>query len=380
MKRRLIILLTAALLAGCATAEPESTAKSGYIPAGVKKPAEAATETLFFPMPPYPPKLQHLATISAQDNEGHRNIPLSGRLKLTRPHEIGAVKGKIYISERKYEKILILDLNEKTLSHVEGRYKAAGIWITSDDLKYTADFKNKQVLVFDQENKLIRTYTAPDHFERPTDVAVFEDRIYVCDVSKHQIFVLDRESGEVISEIGGIGTDEGMFYKPTHVIVDKDGNLYVNDFFNQRLQKLDPEGEPLKEFGYPGDTQGGFARPKGIGVDREGHLYAVDAAFENIQIFDDETTELLLYFGEFGMEPGNLYLPNGIYIDYENVEYFKEYADPNFKVEYLVYVGNTWGPVRLNVFGFGEWTGPPFEVPAEEAPETGSAEKNEKAE
>jgi DNA-binding beta-propeller fold protein YncE len=79
------------------------------------------------------------------------------------------------------------------------------------------------------------------------------------------------------------------------VTVDREGNIYVNDAFNFRIQKFDPGGNFLKAFGYPGDTLGGFARPKGLGVDREGRVYVVDAAFENVQIFEDETTDLLLW-------------------------------------------------------------------------------------
>jgi hypothetical protein len=55
-----------------------------------------------------------------------------------------------------------------------------------------------------------------------------------------------------------------------------------------------------------------------------------------------------------------MYLPSGIHIDYHNLEYFSEYADENFKLKYIVYVGNTLGPINLNVYGFGEWIGAPL--------------------
>ncbi|MBI5409919.1 MAG: hypothetical protein HZA14_11185, partial [Nitrospirae bacterium] len=104
---------------------------------------------------------------------------------------------------------------------------------------------------------------------------------------------------------------------------------------------------------------GALARPKGLDVDREGHLFVVDTAFENVQIFDVETADLLLFFGGFGPEPGSMYMPNGIYVDYHNVEYFKKYADKDFNLKYLVYVGNMLGEHKLNVYGFGDWTGAP---------------------
>jgi len=367
MRKIVFISLIIIILAGCATTamESEEILSSGRNSNNLSNSAlsKELTEPEFYPEPPHKPKLQFLTTINSEDELKSRDLPLTTLtfLKIKRPYDMGSVKGRIYISDRKFLKVLVVDLDKGTLGLISGPYEAAGIWVTDDDYKYVADFSNRQIIVFDENNRIARTYTNKELFDKPTDVAVFENRIYVCDINKHKIFVMDRESGDVIQEFGGVGTDDGKFYKPTHVIVDKEGNLYVNDFFNLRIQKLDPDGNHLKSFGDPGDTLGKFARPKGISVDRGGHLYAVDAAFENVQIFDDETTDLLLYYGLFGLDPGNMYMPNGIFVDYENVDYFKKYADKHFDLEYLVYVGNTWGPVRMNVYGFGNWTGPAFE-------------------
>ncbi len=362
----IILLLTAVVLFGCA---PEKKIRRGF---SFKQPQQKVKseefsslstpqeiQPLFYPMPPEQPRLQLLLSFTKEKFSEFRG----GNkyfLQFERTYDIGAVKGKIYISDRTYKKIIVVDIEKKELSQIIGDYESAGIWVTEDDYKFVADFNNRQIVVFDDKNKLVRVYAYTDQFDKPLDVAVYKNKIYVCDVNKHKILVIDNDSGKTIQEIGGIGTKEGTFYKPTHVIVDREGNLYVNDFFNFRIQKFDRDGNFLKKFGYAGDTLGAFARPKGLDIDREGHLYVVDAAFENVQIFDDNTTDLLLFFGGFGLVPGSMYLPNGIYIDYHNVEYFKEYADANFNVRYLVYVGNTLGPIKLNVYGFGKWIGDPL--------------------
>jgi DNA-binding beta-propeller fold protein YncE len=381
IKKTVSTLLTAIVFWGCASSVPVKKEADEAVPeveslhdAG---PVAPDKEPVFYPMPPAQPRLQFLTTITAGDEREYKVFPVTARnfLAIKRPYDIGAVRGRIYISDRKFNKVLVADLEKKELDVISGPYESAGIWITEDGYKYVADFKNKQVVVFDGSNRITKIYTNPALFEKPVDVAAFLNRVYVCDINRHQIFVIDKESGESIQEIGGIGTEDGKFYKPTHVISDKEGNIYVNDFFNLRVQKFDPDGNFLKAFGHPGDTLGAFARPKGIGIDRDGHLYAVDAAFENVQIFDDSTTDLLLFFGEFGLDPGNMYLPNALYIDYDNVEYFKEFADKNFDVEYLVYVGNTWGPVRLNVYGFGSWSGRPLSEAEDTTGESNEIEK-----
>ena len=151
-----------------------------------------------------------------------------------------------------------------------------------------------------------------------------------------------------------------MFRSPTHLSVNQWGDLFVMDSFNFRVQKFDLEGNHIRNFGYHGDTFGGFARPKGISVDREAHLYAVDIAFENAQIFDEETGRLLLFFGVFGLGPGQMYMPGGVFVDYTNVDYFKKYADKDFRIAYIVYIANALGPNKINVYGFGNWVGAPL--------------------
>jgi hypothetical protein len=169
--------------------------------------------------------------------------------------------------------------------------------------------------------------------------------------------VLDRATGEIIDVIGGIGSADGRLNKPSHLALDAEGNLFVTDSFNLRLQMFDPQGEFVKVIGWNVQGPGGLARPKGLDVDRDGHLYIADAAFQIMQIFSVETRDALLYFGKNGTGPGGNYMPSDVHIDYDNIGYFSQYAHPQFELEYLIYVGNLLGDKKLNVYGFGHWTG-----------------------
>jgi DNA-binding beta-propeller fold protein YncE len=351
----LLVACATAVLAGCA-GTPERTAPA------------------FFPPLPAPPKLQFLHSITTEEDIGGK--PFSGlkdwligqrqSLKqIARPQAIASSNGKIYVLDRTLRKVLIVDLAGKQLDFIQDDREGAlddpmGICVTEDDLKYVADVGRKQILLFDGANQFVRAYGEAGQFERPMDVAVYQDRVYVADFAKSAVVVLDRVSGKTIQTIGDVGDEAGQFNRPTHVKVDRAGNVYVNDSFNFRIQKLDSKGNYVKHFGYQGDTLGGFARPKGIAVDRSGYVYGVDAAFENAQIFDPESTDLLLFFGGYGAHTGSMYLPSGLHIDYDNVGYFSQFVDKDFKIEYLVYVGNLLGPKKVNVYGFGEWIGAPL--------------------
>jgi len=53
-------------------------------------------------------------------------------------------------------------------------------------------------------------------------------------------------------------------------------------------------------------------------VDSEGHIYVCDSQQDLVQIFD-ESGRLLLAFGENGSEPGQFWMPSGIFIDNDTI-------------------------------------------------------------
>jgi len=328
-----------------------------------EKPA-APPATIFYPALPQRPRLQFLHSISGEEDLGKKQSALQEFLfgkrhdqLLGKPYDVAACRGKIYIMDRMYKKIVILDLAGKKMlflnDHGIGSLgDPSGIWVSEEDIKYVADMQRKQVVAFDKDNNFLRTYGSREIFEKPVDVAVYGKRLYVIDMDKEQLFILDRDTGQVIKTVG----EKGEFFKPSHVTVGPSGNVFVTDTLHFLIKKFSGGGEFLDTIGFHGDQIGGFVRPKGVAVDKNGRLYVVDAAFENVQIFDDRG-RILLSFGAPGSGPGNLYLPAGIAIDDNNAASFQKFADPDFKLEYLVYVTNMFGKNMLNVYGFGHWIG-----------------------
>ena len=149
-----------------------------------------------------------------------------------RPYDLGSTKGKIYLSDRFHKSILIIDLEKNEFNYLKDVAEGsigdpAGIWVTKDDVKYITDMERKQILVFNSNNIFVRAYGDPNQLDRPLDVAVYKNKIYVCDFNKHKIIVIDKNSGKTVQEIGEPGNEEGQLYKPTHVIVDHEGNIYA---------------------------------------------------------------------------------------------------------------------------------------------------------
>ena len=127
-------------------------------------------------------------------------------------------------------------------------------------------------------------------------------------------------------------------------------NVYVTDFGDFRIKTYTKDGSFVSVLGSFGNSPGQFVRPKGIDVDKDGILYAVDAGFENVQMFNS-SGQLLMYFGGPYKGPGDMWLPAKVVIDYESVKTFEKFVDPSFRLKYLVWVTNQYGPDKINIYG-----------------------------
>jgi DNA-binding beta-propeller fold protein YncE len=328
--------------------------------------------------------VQYLTSITREVDLGRRLGPMGSGLdhnKLDRPISVAHENGRLYVVDRAYQKIIIADLKEKSLEGFPGdRREGAMIDPTSivivDGRKYVADRGRGQVLVYDENNDYVRPYGRRDQFKGLSAVAVHGNKVYVCESTENRIVVLDRESGEEIARLGaGLheesgkdywGDGAGEFNTPTHLAVTAKGELLVVDSLNMRMQFFDAEGNFIQQIGGPYAGPGGVVRPRGIAISQDGLAYLADAALEFVQIFDvgkgvGGLGQALLHFGKAGTGPGATILTSSVHIDHDNVEAFAKYADPDFKLEYLIYVGSQRATDALNVYGFGHWIGRPLD-------------------
>src|ERR1700731_785400 len=80
---------------------------------------------------------------------------------------------------------------------------------------------------------------------------------------------------------------DGMFRQVTDVTWDAAGNTYISDgYINSRVAKVDPNGKWLKSWGEPGDGPGQLNTPHSIAADAQGNIYVADRGNRRIQVFD----------------------------------------------------------------------------------------------
>ena len=248
---------------------------------------------------------------------------------LAKPYGVGVdSQGKIYIADSYVSAVFIFDVASDKLEFIrngkEARFKEIlGIALDDNDRLFVSDAGLHQVSVFDKTHKLETVFGA-DQLGRPGGIAIDRENrfVYVVDSEKQQVAVFDADSYKFLRNLGGPPKQEaddspGTFTVPTNVTVDAEGNVYVADTLNNRIQIFDADGNFISMFGKAGDAPGAFARPKGIAVDADGHIWVADAMQGRIQVFDKEG-HLLAYFGEPGKYPGQFGLPTGLCIDKQN--------------------------------------------------------------
>ncbi|MFQ5914323.1 MAG: SMP-30/gluconolactonase/LRE family protein [Nitrospinota bacterium] len=306
------------LVGGCATERPQFT-------------------ELLWPPPPLTSRIKFVGILQSQDDLGRSSGELfvealvGGKRapeSLQMPMAVAPSRDgkRLYVSDFAKGVVFVFDFEARRLGFLGGPTlgfkRPFGVAVDEADNVYAVDSELKLIRVFDPKGKFLREITHKS-LERPTGIAIDprRRRIYVADSSSrtsenHVIHVFDMD-GAHLKAFGGRGREEGKFYFPTYLAVDKSGNIYVADTLNARVQVFDPEGRYVKAFGQRGDSIGMFDKPKGVALDSFGNLYVVDSSWSNVQIFN-QRKQILLYFAGWGRIPGLLFNPTGIAIDKEN--------------------------------------------------------------
>lgn len=322
---KLLAALGVAIVAGCAPVQDQQI-------------AGAKPDQLIFPAPPDPPRYIYERTIYGsadvvpqRENQAFKRA-LTGELGssegLAKPYAVAVHQGRIFVSDSAERFVKVFDVVEGTYSKIGDDDKGSlvkplGIDVDGQGNLYVADATTKAVMVYSRSGKFIRKIGGPKVFERLSSVTVdsLGQRLLVTDIGgvssdQHKIRVFDVLTGNHLFDIGKRGIGPGEFNLPRDTAIGKNGQIYVVDGGNFRVQIFDRNGKYLQSFGSVGKQLGNFARPKEIASDPEGNVYVVDAAFGNFQIFNPEG-DLLMYIGERSERdgPARYMLPSGIYVD-----------------------------------------------------------------
>ena len=186
-----------------------------------------------------------------------------------------------------------------------------GIAVSATEV-FVSDSRNARIQVFDHEGRFQRQFGGLDDEEpgeglgqlgRPMNLTISNDELYVADYWNDRIQVFSL-AGKPLRMIGRGGSAPGEFKSPGGVAVAANGDLYVADFYNQRIQHLDPEGHFIAQWGTTGEVgiwAGEFNYPTDVALAADGSLYVADGYNDRIQVISAQGQYLRKWGGPFAM-------------------------------------------------------------------------------
>ncbi|HTB84861.1 MAG TPA: 6-bladed beta-propeller [Candidatus Sulfotelmatobacter sp.] len=354
---QVLIVLAVGLAAGCATPPGRPEAAKKNLP-----------KYVFFPPAPDEPHIQFLTSFQTEQDlkrgmHASFTTYLTGLkpkyIPISKPYGGFAGNGVIYVCDTAQNSILKLDFQNHRIGVVSPNEPAAlqmpvNLTIDSDGTMYVVDLIRQQLVILDKNGNVLGLVGEKGK-NKPMDVAVTADRIYLSDSATHNVHVLDKVTRKTLFDIPRPEDNTDIthrMFQPINIALATNGDLVVSDLGASRVQVYDKDGKFVRSFGAHGNNAGEFFRNKGVAVDRNNYIYVADAAFDNVQIFNDQG-RLLMPFGSANADQASMELPSKVLIDYDDIPLFAQYIAPNFQVEHLIIVLNQYGPNRVAVYGFG---------------------------
>lgn len=227
------------------------------------------------------------------------------------PSDVGVDReGKIYILDGTANTVRVYDPQGKPLFILGDKKilnQPLGLDVSPGGDVLIADSGNHRIAFFPAGTNSPQYYNLPvlpgGKSADPTDVVFGQHSkiFYAVDNDNHRVFALDLK-GKILWSKGTMGRNPEEFRYPFMLDIDHEGNVYITEVINTRIQVLTPDGTHLRFIGDWGIEPGQFFRPKGIAISQSGELLVSDSYLGVIQIFSPEGS----FFGVVGDEEGQL--------------------------------------------------------------------------
>lgn len=248
------------------------------------------------------------------DSQGHFlsdiAVGAQGLLPQARPMNLNVAGDKLYVGDYWNDAVQVFTLDGRLLTTLGGQQGSApgqfrapgGASAEPDGAIVVADFYNQRVQMLSPQGRFIRQigitghkgYVAGGSFNYPMDVAVSPSNghFYVADGYNDRIQVFDRD-GRFLRMWGGpfglhlpasinfLGGLRGWFRTPTSIAIGPQGEVFVADQENNRIQKFTADGRFLTAFDQPPRAPG-----YGVGavaVTADGDVYVTDLADQHVE-------------------------------------------------------------------------------------------------
>lgn len=223
--------------------------------------------------------------------------------ELGRPMNLTVHRGELYVPEYFNDRIQVFGLDGVSRRIVDARgaervglNAPGGVAVADNGDLFVPDFYNHRVLRLTADGGFVRQWgttgepgSGAGQFIYPTDAALGPDgTLYVADGYADRIQAFGADD-KLLTKWGGpfamniFGPFHGWFAVTTSVVVGPNGNVFVADFYNDRVQKFAPNGTFVTDFGETGKGPGQFRHAMAVGVAQDGSVFVADFLNDRIQ-------------------------------------------------------------------------------------------------
>ena len=166
-----------------------------------------------------------------------------------------------------------------------------------------AEYDRHCVSIFSVDGKKIKSFgtegSGPGQLNTPHGVTIDSvGNILVCDTENCRIQKFSP-NGTYIQSVGKLGSGPLQFTKPLGIAIHPHTRkIYVGDTYGARIQVLNEDLSFSSSFGKRGSGKGEFTFPTDVAFDSNGQMYVAEFHNHRIQVFSENNE----YLREFGTE------------------------------------------------------------------------------
>jgi DNA-binding beta-propeller fold protein YncE len=217
-----------------------------------------------------------------------------------------------------------------------------GVAVDADGTLYVIDSLQDRIEVFDRDGQPVATWgesgNGPGQFMFHVagggfwgDLAIGPDgNLYVLDPFNSRVQVLTPD-GTFLREWGELGLEEGQFAAPSGIAVDGAGRVYVTEFGNPQLQVFANDGRFLAAWEIPAMERALLRELADVAISATGDVWVTDSVNARVIRLDAEGA-VIDTFGERGGKPGQMFSPWGVAVDAAGNLYVAEYGGSRVQV------------------------------------------------
>ena len=170
---------------------------------------------------------------------------------LNRPAGLHNWNGKIIACDMDNDRLIEIDKKCPVVNKVANVVNGPNE-LSSDSSSniYVTTCKDNCLHKLDRQGQITRTIGSigqgEEQFSYINGITVSGSHLYVCDTRNHRIKVYDLQLN-LIEIIGSEGTQLGQFRRPNDLAFDREGNMYVAEADNNRIQVFCSQKNPIRE-------------------------------------------------------------------------------------------------------------------------------------